>query len=115
MFYKNVLFSKDMAIYTIFILVPNKYNPILNIKAAMCTKGLQTIEPHYVCTQVSRKKAEFILFPAFFILVQHMEIDNLYIKLSFHAIKMRSTGVSQFSKLDFRIYWPENFKIRIFI
>ena len=28
---------------------------------------------------------------------------------------MRSTRVSQFSKLDFRIYWPENFKIRIFV
>jgi hypothetical protein len=65
MSYKNVLFSKDMAIYTIFILVPNKYNPILNIKAAMCTKGLQTIEPHYVCTQVSRKKLNLYFSPHF--------------------------------------------------
>jgi len=39
MSYKNPLFSKDMANYAIFILVPNIYNPILNIKAAMCTKG----------------------------------------------------------------------------
>ena len=35
---KNALFSKYMANYAIFILVPNIYNPILNIKAAMCTK-----------------------------------------------------------------------------
>jgi len=28
-----------MANYAIFILVPYIYNPILNIKAAMCTKG----------------------------------------------------------------------------
>jgi hypothetical protein len=37
--YKNVLFSKDMANYVFFMLVPNIYNPILNIKAAMCMKG----------------------------------------------------------------------------
>jgi len=35
MFYKNALFSKDMTNYAISILVPNIYNPILNIKAAM--------------------------------------------------------------------------------
>jgi hypothetical protein len=36
---KMRFFSNDMANYAIFILVPNIYNPILNIKAAMCTKG----------------------------------------------------------------------------
>ena len=27
----------------------------------------------------------------------------------------KKTEILQSSKLDFRIYWPENFKIRIFI
>ena len=36
---KNALFSKDMANYAIFILVPNIYNPTLNSKAVMCMKG----------------------------------------------------------------------------
>jgi hypothetical protein len=36
---KMRFFSNDMANYAIFILVPNIYNPILNIKAAMYTKG----------------------------------------------------------------------------
>jgi hypothetical protein len=34
----EVLFSKDMANYAIFILVPIIYNPILNIKAVMSMK-----------------------------------------------------------------------------
>jgi hypothetical protein len=38
MFNKDPVFSKDMANYAIFILVPNTYNPISNIEAAMCTK-----------------------------------------------------------------------------
>jgi hypothetical protein len=32
---KKIFFPKDMANYTIFILVPNMYNPILNIKVVM--------------------------------------------------------------------------------
>ena len=36
--YENALFSKDMANYAIFILVPNIYNPLVNIKAVMCMK-----------------------------------------------------------------------------
>jgi len=75
MTYKNAFFfSKDMANYAIFILVPNIYNPILNIKATMCTKGYTN---HWtpLCMHT------FILFSAFLILVQHMEIDNLDIKL----------------------------------
>jgi hypothetical protein len=36
--YENALFSKDMANYAIFILVPNIYNPHVNIKAVMCMK-----------------------------------------------------------------------------
>jgi hypothetical protein len=36
--YDNALFSKVMANYAIFILVPNIYNPIFNIKAVMCMK-----------------------------------------------------------------------------
>jgi hypothetical protein len=35
---KMRFFSKDVANYAIFILVPNIYNPILNIKAVICMK-----------------------------------------------------------------------------
>ena len=35
MSYENALFSKNMALYAIFILVLNVYIPILNIKAVM--------------------------------------------------------------------------------
>jgi hypothetical protein len=36
--YEKALFSKDMAKYALFTLVPNIYNPTLNIKAVMCMK-----------------------------------------------------------------------------
>ena len=39
--------------YAIFILVPNIYNPTLNIKVVLCMKRyIQTIKPHYVSTRV---------------------------------------------------------------
>ena len=39
MSYENAGFlSKDMANYAIFLLVPNIYNSILNIKAVICMK-----------------------------------------------------------------------------
>ena len=37
-FMKIEFFSKDMSNYAIFILVPNIYNPILNIKVVICMK-----------------------------------------------------------------------------
>ena len=74
-------FSNDMANYAIFILVPNIYNPILNIKAAMYTKGYTNYWTPLRMHTGKEKKTEFILFSAFLILVQHMEIDNWDIKL----------------------------------
>ena len=42
---------------------------------------MQTIEPNYLSIRVGRKKLNLYFFPRFLILVQHMEIDNLNIKL----------------------------------
>jgi len=40
--YENISFSKNMANYDIFILVSNVYIPILNIKAVMLSKLLNS-------------------------------------------------------------------------
>jgi hypothetical protein len=42
---------------------------------------MQTIAPNYLSIRVGRKKLNLYFFPRFLILVQHMEIDNLNIKL----------------------------------
>jgi hypothetical protein len=78
---KNPVFSKDMANYAIFILVPNTYNPISNIEAAMCTKCYTNYWNPLRMHTGRQKKVEFILFLASLILAQHMDIDNLDIKL----------------------------------
>jgi len=62
---KMRFFSKDMPNYAIFILVPNIYNPILNIKAMICMKRYANYwTPLHKHTSL-QKKAEFILFSAF--------------------------------------------------
>ena len=70
-----------MANYAIFILVPNIYNPILIIRVAMCMKRYTYYSAQLRKDMGRCKKVEFILFFAFLILAQHMETDNLNIKL----------------------------------
>ena len=43
------------------------------------------------------------------------DITEILLKVALITITLTPIKYNQSSKLDFRIYWPENFKIRIFI
>ena len=56
----------------------------------------------------------FVLrFIVHFVSIKYNKKENAFSLPYCYFVK--SLVYYQFSKLDFRIYWPENFKIRIFI